>query len=68
MVLLVNYLMVSHCKVLYEDAPSISSLDGMLNILTPTPISYIVASIIFDLIHLLYFNMYYSIDNMSDDI
>ena len=63
--LLVNYLMVSHCKVLYEDAPYGSYLDGTLHRLTPTTISSITASITFYLITLPYYNTSSSIDYMS---
>ena len=68
MVFLFNELMSSHCKGLDEDATSISSLDSVLHILTPDQISSIAASIIFNLITLLYYNMSYFIDFMIDDI
>ena len=57
-----NELMESHCKVYNEDATSRSSLDGTLHRLTPTPVYSIAASITFDSITLLYYNMSYSID------
>ena len=65
---LVNDLMVYHFKGLDKDDPYSLTLEGKLNILTPTPISYIESSILFDLITILYYNMYSSIDAMSDAI
>ena len=60
--------MVSHHKELYNDAPYSSCLDGVFHIYTPTPIFSIAASIIFDLITILYSNMSSYIDAMSDYI
>ena len=65
---LVNDLMVYHFKGLDKDDTYSLTLEGKLNILTPTPISYIESSITFDLITILYYNMYSSIDAMSDAI
>ena len=42
---MVNELMVSHCKVLDDDAPYRSSLDSNCHRLTPTTISSTVVSI-----------------------
>ena len=60
--------MASHHKGLDNDAPYSSSLDGVFHRLTPTPISSIAESITFDLITILYSNMSYYIDAMSDYI
>ena len=60
--------MVSHHKELDEDSPYSSYLDGVFHRLTPAPISSIAESIISDLITLLYSNMSYYIDAMSDYI
>ena len=60
--------MASRCKVLDDNDPSSSYLDGTLHILKPTKISSIAASIAFDLINLLFSNTSYYIDSMSDEI
>ena len=60
--------MAYHCKVLYEDASYISSLGGTFHRITPNIISFIVASITFNLINIIYSNIYSSIDDTSDDI
>ena len=65
---MVNELMVSHCKVLDDDAPYRYSLDSNCHRLTPTTISSTVVSISFDSITIMYYNMYYSIDATSDEI
>ena len=59
--------MASCCKGLDDYAPSVYYLDGPLHRFTPTPVSSVAVSITFDLINLLYSNMYYSIDSVSDD-
>ena len=61
---MVNELMVSHCKVLDDDAPYRYSLDSNCHRLTPTTISSIAASIKYDLIAILY----YSTDATDDSI
>ena len=68
MVSLVNYLMWYYCKVLDWYSTSGSSLGDTLHKLISTPISSITESIMFDLITILYYKIYYSIDAISDDI
>ena len=60
--------MESHFKGLDADATSSSSLDSTDHRLTPTPISSIVVSILFDLITIMYYSMSCSIDDTSDEI
>ena len=68
MLLFVNELMEYQFKELNENDFSISSLDGMLKRLTPNPTYSIVVSVAFDLITIMYDNIYSSIDSISDDI
>ena len=68
MVFIVKLLRVSHCKGLDQDDTSGSSLDRTLHRLTPNTIYSMADSIYFDLIDLLYYNIYFSIDDTSDDI
>ena len=57
--------MESRCKGLDEDDPSGYSLNSMLHILTPTPISSVEALIRFEVITLQCYNMSFSIDDIS---